>query len=192
MTLDMKIETPFFLPRPVRNERGEGWGEGLFSSPISARPASPPPPGGGRGRKIDSTCMSAGLIQRQCIPPQWLSAAATKGIVFFCRVICAPLFAGWRHSVGARESRFLPDGVRHADEYSAVPPSGGGARKARAVRSGLRGTVLWASAAQNLLILQDDSAGLSVKMNLSNQPPIEAGQRDAPRRRLSGQSRKND
>ena len=48
----MKIETPFFLPRPVRNERGEGWGEGLFNSPILALPKNQffsLAPTGGRG-----------------------------------------------------------------------------------------------------------------------------------------------
>jgi signal transduction histidine kinase len=39
----------------------------------------------------------------------------------------------------------------------------------------LRGVVLWIGPGQDQLILQDDSGGMMVKMNLLNQPPVQAG-----------------
>jgi signal transduction histidine kinase len=41
----------------------------------------------------------------------------------------------------------------------------------------LEGVVLWVSPAQDLLIVQDNSAGFAVKMDLLNHPPIETGEK---------------
>ena len=41
----------------------------------------------------------------------------------------------------------------------------------------LQGVVLWVSSAQDQLILQDDSGGMTVKMDLHNQPPVRPGEK---------------